>query len=684
MTVGQHSGAVTTSESAPARASDVRGGWRGDIQGLRAIAVLMVVAYHSGLPVDGGFVGVDVFFVISGFVISGMLLRELQNGGRIRFARFYARRVRRLLPALATVTVVTLTLSALVISPLGPGQPSTGRAASAASVFFANGYFAIYTGGYFQPTTDTNPFLHTWSLSVEEQFYVVFPLSLFVVWRLVKGRMRPLVATTMLFVAVSLWAGLAFTYGWLPNVPGLHTLSTRPDLAERFAFYSPVTRAWEFLAGVAVSLLAQRRQVSSAVALVLAPAGLALMITSAFVVSASSPFPGWRASLPVIGTAAVIASGSKAVPSLTSRLLGLRPLVKLGDWSYSWYLWHWPAIVLIRVEHPTDKLWSALAGFGALIPAIACYHYIEQPVRRRSRRTPPRAALLVAAVCIGVPALAGGALTAAASHSWWNTRIARVEATVRPDHVDLQTGCASTYPLGDPLRPPCSWHVADSRGTVLLIGDSNAGHISEPVIAAAQRLHLDVHVATSGGCPFLLQRQYPTAGCAALVKADLAYIEAQPKPYEAIIVSNSAGLLNLQTGSARQRAIATWAQDLQTTTQRLTPQGPVINVGPIPQFPDIPNCIIPSVVSRGMSAGCGHLDREQAERAHGSIVAAERRALGVGARFVDLGSLICGADGCDVYRGEQLMYRDGAHLSVAGSMLYEPAIESLLRQTVSP
>ena len=163
------SSSVSTHASTQALSPDSAKPWyRPDVQGLRALAVLGVVAYHAGLPVRGGFVGVDVFFVISGFVIGGLLLRELQRKGRVSARTFYLRRARRLLPAVAVMSVLVVGLSAILISPLGQAQKSAGEAASAASIFLSNVYFFLGTGGCFQSTASSNPFLHTWSLSVEE------------------------------------------------------------------------------------------------------------------------------------------------------------------------------------------------------------------------------------------------------------------------------------------------------------------------------------------------------------------------------------------------------------------------------------------------------------------------------------------------------------------------------------
>ena len=228
------------------------GWWRADVQGLRAVAVLGVVTFHAGLPVRGGFAGVDVFFVISGFVIGGLLLRELRATNRFSPSTFYVRRARRILPAAALMTVTVVAASTVLLSPLGNVQQSAGQAASAASVFLANAYFFLFTGGYFPQQTTANPFLYTWSLSVEEQFYFVLPWLLVLGWYLARISRRG----TLTIIIVVAWiasvaANLMFTYHAIPaSFPVFGSwFSGNPDLAASFVFYSPITRSWEFLTG---------------------------------------------------------------------------------------------------------------------------------------------------------------------------------------------------------------------------------------------------------------------------------------------------------------------------------------------------------------------------------------------------------------------------------------------------
>lgn len=315
------------------------------IDGLRGIAVFAVVAYHAGLPVTAGFVGVDVFFVISGFVITRLLNDELRETGRLDVLSFYARRARRILPALTAVILATLWLSLLLL----PDSSGVAKSAAAAGVFVANVFFASQAGDYWAADSNVMPLLHLWSLSVEEQFYLLWPAVL-----LVAGRGSiPVLAT---IAVVSLAAA-----EWLIWV----------DPSQ--AFYQMPARAWELSVG---GLLALR---VVAVPKGSAWAGLALVVVSCFFPFAH--FPGLGALVPVAGAALLIAAvqSGERMP-----LLEWRPVVFVGLISYSFYLWHWPLLALdraVRIGEAPLAVSLGLCGLAFFL-AAASYRYIEQPFRR--------------------------------------------------------------------------------------------------------------------------------------------------------------------------------------------------------------------------------------------------------------------------------------------------------------
>jgi peptidoglycan/LPS O-acetylase OafA/YrhL len=391
---------------------------RGDIQGLRAVAVLTVIAAHAGVPfLPGGFVGVDVFYVISGYLIASLLYREVLLTGRISVGAFWARRARRILPAATLVTVVTVLLSLAWLSLLDARQVVVD--ALWASAFAANIHFAQQGVYYFAQGEGPSPLQHYWSLAVEEQFYVVWPLLLgacLVVTRwLRRGRTRqverlPRSAVLTMLVVLTL-ASLAWS---------IHATVASPASA----YFSTLTRAWELGAGALVALVPPTfvRRLTRLSLETMAVAGAGLLVTSCVVITADTPFPGIAAVLPVAGTALLILSGSAAdAPgkrTTSSRALAVAPMRMIGDWSYSLYLWHWPAFVLppVALDRGMTPVEKALAVLVVITLSAYSYRFVETPFRvgRPARRLVRRRALvLYPASAVLVVATAGGA--------WWWT-----------------------------------------------------------------------------------------------------------------------------------------------------------------------------------------------------------------------------------------------------------------------
>ena len=330
---------------------------RADIQGLRAIAVLSVIAYHAGLPIPGGFTGVDVFFVISGFVITEMLLRERKTRNRISLKNFYLRRFKRLMPALALMVTFTVLVSSLLLSTQGP-QQIAAQTGLGAMLFVANIVIAYTTGNYFDAPAESNPLLHTWSLSVEEQFYFIFPATLVAVWSISRLRSSKH-AASITIALISLFSfGLALMgsrgYGYL--------LGNNAWLIE---FYSPFTRIWEFGVGALVALTgiaaANGRNSRRSFATPLAATGTVLLLAGFFTINSATPFPGPWTLLPVMGTLCLIVAGK--TPNFVSQWISTKPMVKIGDWSYSLYLWHWPFIVFAILIWPGSWIAPLAAAF---------------------------------------------------------------------------------------------------------------------------------------------------------------------------------------------------------------------------------------------------------------------------------------------------------------------------------
>ncbi|MBC7374642.1 MAG: acyltransferase, partial [Frankiales bacterium] len=414
---------------------------RRDVEGLRAVAVLLVVASHVlGFP-RGGYVGVDVFFVVSGFLITGLLLREHARSGRISLREFYARRVRRLLPAAVLVLAVTNVLASLVFAGERAGQ--TLRDALWSLGFLANVHFADIGTDYFDQARPPSPVQHYWSLAVEEQFYLVWPLLLLGLLLLAGRRRR----TLLLLVAGLSTASLAWS-----------VLLTSADATA--AYFSTSARAWELGAG-ALLAIAQHCELLPRLAArtgsVLAWVGLAGIGAAALLYDARTPFPGVAAALPVAGAALVLLGGTTA---RRNHLLVNPVSGYLGRLSYSLYLWHWPVLILSTALLPTGPLLIVTALALSLVLAALCHHLVEEPVRRsgwlskqqpagrrHASRRPVRAAAVTATAAL---LLGGWVLPAVALSSTSPPPVAAPAAETDTGLADLTADVAASV-------APTSW-----------------------------------------------------------------------------------------------------------------------------------------------------------------------------------------------------------------------------------
>jgi peptidoglycan/LPS O-acetylase OafA/YrhL len=344
-----------------ASTSPVAAKYRPDIDGLRAIAVLSVVLFHFKLgPFEGGFVGVDIFFVISGYLIAGIIRDEMTRGA-FTFAGFYERRIRRILPALGVVLLATAIAGAAILLPTDLRR--LGDSTVATALFGSNFYFWRNTG-YFDPGHDFNLLLHTWSLAVEEQYYMLFPVILFLLTRYRRDAAGVVIAG----ITLASFAACVILQAW------------RPDAV----FYLLPFRMWELLAGAWLAVAAVPRAETPVLREGLAAAGLLLIVAGVLLISPGAHFPGWVAAVPVLGTVLVIHAGSGG-PSLAGQLLSLRPMVAVGLISYSLYLWHWPVVVLARYRQGGDLSVGTAVALLALTIGLSylTYRYVEKPLRRR-------------------------------------------------------------------------------------------------------------------------------------------------------------------------------------------------------------------------------------------------------------------------------------------------------------
>jgi peptidoglycan/LPS O-acetylase OafA/YrhL len=439
--------------------------YRADVDGLRGIAVLAVIWFHSGLPgLSGGFAGVDVFFVISGFLITTIIHKDAAEG-RFSFAYFYQRRFRRIAPALLTVVAATLLASLFLLLPYELEELAKSAAATVAMV--SNIYF-WRSVDYFAPAAETVPLLHSWSLGVEEQFYLLFPAALVLAERARAPRLA------VAAIGIGSLALCLFASGWFPIA----------------SFYLLPTRGWELMIGAALALGMARMPARFAEGC--AALGL-LLIAAAFVmIDDTDLFPGWLALLPTLGAALVIASGPGAA---SSRALASAPLVYVGRISYSLYLWHWPVFVFLRHWNADPVLSPALSLLGiAAATALSAltYRWIEQPARDRStafrRVLLPWIAVAAAILIACAIAIAGRGL-----HQRLPDRVNEI-AGGRGNYAPLAHSCTDVGFEKALVR--CSFGP-QGPAQVLLWGDSHAAAISEAVAIAFKKPGL---IISTGAC----------------------------------------------------------------------------------------------------------------------------------------------------------------------------------------
>jgi len=460
--------------------------YRPDIDGLRAFAIVPVLLFHAGVPgVDGGFVGVDVFFVISGYLISGLIYQEL---GERRFSilGFYERRARRIAPAFLAVSLLTFAAALLFLFPTRLTEVSKSLLWSSLAV--GNVYF-WQESGYFGPEAATQPFLHYWSLGVEEQFYLLFPALAVLMWKSGRARLRWVLGT--LFI--------------LSLIASEVMVRRSPEAT----FYLLPFRAWELLLGSMLALPgvpspATKLSAGSAVA-----AGIAMILASVFAFSEETAFPGISAMLPAAGSALVIWGGGR--PSAAANTLGMAPLVYIGRISYSLYLVHWPVLFFTNRLLPAngEALRTATVIGVSVLLADLCYRFIETPTRNRSGFWKPArifgltAAGVAACVALSLATILAGGFAA------WLPASAQDLIAYRYDRtIPYREGTCFLRLDQDEsaLAPEC---LPTSRPVALIWGDSHAAHFLPALKPLLEQRGYTVAQINASGCPPILSLHVP-------------------------------------------------------------------------------------------------------------------------------------------------------------------------------
>jgi len=654
--------------------------YRPDIDGLRAIAVMLVVIYHSGLPLfSGGFIGVDVFFVISGYLITKVISQDLSER-RFSFREFYRRRIKRLLPAYLALVIATIGTALFISLPAHLDDTTQGVAASA--VYASNVWF-WKESGYFAGVSEIKPFLHTWSLGVEEQFYVVFPLALWMAW----GRVGRRLATALF--ALAFVASLACSQ-----------LQLAHDAAGSF-FLLP-SRMWELMTGAALSLLDARANGRGLWRSATVAAGLILVFFSACLVRAGPSFPGLSAVPVCLGSGLLIWAGGDDEP--ISRALLENPVaVFLGRISYSLYLWHWPLFAFYRYRYfdsPPPLIALALVALAVVLATLS-YRYVELPWRRRDR-LPGWRSIIVAVVSAGT--IVGVCAAINLSHGLPPRFPPQMRAWfTRPAFRPEDKFCKAISPNGTGLL--CALGNRSARPSVALWGDSHAGAVATALGDAFGRAGQGLTVYTHVGCPPTIgvERDVkPAPGDDCLNYSDkvLADLLANRDLRVVVMVARWSFYDQGDFGVNAEDGFVSYARPqaglpsapfetayrarIAYTVDRLRSAGKqVIIVLPVPEMVyDVPDTF-PVLMMRGADPDLLAPDRAIYDRRQNAI---RQFLVGLaektGSASVDPAAFLC-RDRCYYRRGATLLYADDDHLSYAGAALIAPSIVRAAQQDQS-
>lgn len=653
-------------------------GFRPDIDGLRALAIVVVVLFHAHVPgFSGGFIGVDVFFVISGYLISRRLFEEMAGSGSVSLGRFWAKRVRRLVPALALMVAVTFLAGLLILSPLE--WPSMARDGAASVIYVSNIVFARASTDYFGSAESI--FQHTWSLSVEEQFYVIWPLLMLpIAWigrRYLRASRRLLVGGLVGLVAVS----------FALNVSLANQGST-------WAFYSLPTRMWEFgLAGLLAlsdGVRPMRRRASVEAASLL---GLGGILGATVLFGDRMAYPGVAALVPVLATALVIRAGASETASSTGRVLSAAPCQAVGRVSYSWYLWHWPAIVLtvavVRVNTPWVRSIGALIGLGLAVVAL---RVVENPFRFSPTLRVSAARTFGAGIAISLAVL----LLAVGVHVHADRvddgrYYSALRAAQRWD-VDTHgqpTTCAGTLPkVPAEVGSVCVAGAVTGERTVLLRGDSHAAQWLPVFDEVAQARGIRLLVHTYGNCPSvevpITNETGPTRtdpSCGAFRRRSEQLIRSEHP--SAVVLANATyiGMMIDRDGTvpSTDRQVEIWGDAYRRQLARLADDG--IPTGVIVDNPRAPFDPITCLGRTRSPANCT-FSRRDGLAGVGRTNARVRSVAGEhdGVEVMDTADRICARRECAAVVDGEPIYRDSNHLTEHFVRSMRPDVEHLFDQ----
>ena len=641
---------------------EIKTRFRADIEGLRAVAVLSVIGFHYEVPrMTGGFVGVDIFFVISGYLISQLLLKEISATKTLDFVRFYGRRAKRLLPASLFMTIATLLVGYMTLAPFE--QIEVAKSAQASALYATNVWLLHRAMNYFSPESSLNPFLHTWSLSVEEQFYLVWPAFLLVASRF--GR-RALVVAMLLLTAGSFIGCLYLTY-----------------TKQAWAFYFSPARAWEFGAGalVAIGPAANWARKSGSGAII-GWAAFAALIISCFAINEFFSFPGVVAIIPVLATALLLLTGENAAgPSM---LLTTAPFQFFGTRSYAMYLWHWPIAVLGSVFVSVNA--ATYSAFFVLTVVLASFSYswLEHPIRASRWLAEGSVRAIGLGGALTVVGAVSGLLSLIIAHQAADPTQAKIISATSKFSVSNEAGCIVGFTTDKPLR--CVFGAQNYRKTIVLFGDSHADQWTTALASIAEQhgwrlvtyLKASCSVAEIPVYNMRLRRLSPE--CAKWRQEAIAQI-ANDHPDAVLVAQFSGGYVKGPFTNLGSNAVDVdaWEDGVRTVLEELTTSSRnvvILRDNPTPYHP-VGTCLA-RAEWRGLSFDA--CNRELVQTTSQPVLLAEQRAVASfdTARMIDLTPAICRDTICPAVRDGVVVYRDANHLTVDFTLVLKNELENSL------
>jgi peptidoglycan/LPS O-acetylase OafA/YrhL len=667
--------------------------FRPDVEGLRAVAIIAVLLCHAGVPfLAGGYVGVDVFFVISGYLITKLLVGEMEKRGRVSLRAFYARRAKRLLPLSALLLAMVGVLSIIIFSPLRATETSGDIVASA--LYVANWHFAAQSVDYFAQGLEPSPVLHLWSLAIEEQFYFVWPTLMLAAtwWARRKGKaVRPTLRVTVLVLFVaSLVAGILLT-----------------DASQASAYFSTFARAWELALGAGLALLGTVKLPRRGAA-ALGWLGIAAIVYATFAYDATTAFPGVAALIPTFGAAAVIFAGTSifAKPAWAPAwVLSLPPVRHIGRVSYSWYLWHWPMLIFAAALFGPLSVAGGLAVVAvSWIPSYASHLLVEDPLRRsRALTRLPNRALLLGATCTAI-AVTSGILVSNLQPTFRTASVDEVAgAAALPEQPQPQQTAVAVRP--NPLRARadrsrvfydgclvgitgtnsnrCLYGNPHGKHTLILFGDSHAMQYFPPLEALANEKGWRLVALTKAECSpgevkirsMVADREY--SQCDIWRQSALKRIETGNENSTVVMSGDTAYTAygpdgEELSGEANAEALQNGYEKTLRRIQAAGPSTVVIRDTPASSA-DVPSCV---------SEDLQHLESCAFPRPQEPNRDFDERAAAAipNSHLIDLTAEICPSELCRAVIGNALVYRDKSHLTATFARTLMPWIATGLAE----